>query len=133
MNPRYPLVALRAEYRCEYCHAPQAVFNLPLEVEHIRPVSLGGEDVSDNLALACRSCNLFKAANIGAIDPVQSQTVRIFHPREDQWDEHFQVSMEAGEILGISPVGRATVGCLRMNHPAQIVARRQWMRLGLFP
>jgi hypothetical protein len=31
MNPHYPQVALRAGYRCEYCHAPEAVFNLPLE------------------------------------------------------------------------------------------------------
>jgi phenylacetate-coenzyme A ligase PaaK-like adenylate-forming protein len=31
MNPHYPQVALRAGHRCEYCHAPEAVFNLPLE------------------------------------------------------------------------------------------------------
>jgi hypothetical protein len=35
MNPRYPLVALRARHRCKYYHAPEAVFNSLLEVEHI--------------------------------------------------------------------------------------------------
>ena len=29
MNPRYPQVALRALHRCEYCHAPESVFNFP--------------------------------------------------------------------------------------------------------
>lgn len=27
MNPRYPAVAQRAAHRCEYCLAPEAVFN----------------------------------------------------------------------------------------------------------
>ena len=39
MNPHYPEVALRAGHRCEYCYAPEAVFNLPLEVEHIVPLA----------------------------------------------------------------------------------------------
>lgn len=28
MNPFYTLVADRAAHRCEYCHAPELVFNL---------------------------------------------------------------------------------------------------------
>jgi hypothetical protein len=35
MNPFYPLVALRAYYRCEYCHAPEFVFSFPFEIEHV--------------------------------------------------------------------------------------------------
>jgi hypothetical protein len=34
MNPLYARVAARAGDRCEYCHAPEAVFNFPFEVEH---------------------------------------------------------------------------------------------------
>ena len=37
MNPNYPFVAERACHRCEYCHAPEAIFNFPFEVEHIVP------------------------------------------------------------------------------------------------
>jgi hypothetical protein len=48
MNPHYPQAALRAGHRCEYCQAPEAVFNLPLEVEHIVPVVRGGEDTAAN-------------------------------------------------------------------------------------
>lgn len=42
MNPRYLEVARRAAHRCEYCHAPEAVFNLQFEVEHIQPQAEAG-------------------------------------------------------------------------------------------
>ncbi len=48
MNPRYVQVALRAGHRCEYCHAPEVVFNFPFEVEHIIPVSRCGLDTESN-------------------------------------------------------------------------------------
>ena len=133
MNPRYTQVALRAGHQCEYCHAPEAVFNLPLEVEHILPVARGGGDIFANWALACRACNLFKAAHVSRLDPETDAVVRLFHPRADQWDDHFQVGFESGEILGRTPIGRATAARLELNSASQIAARRQWMRLGLFP
>ncbi|MBC7854323.1 MAG: HNH endonuclease [Pirellulaceae bacterium] len=64
MNAAYAAVARRAEHRCEYCHAPEVVFNFPLEVEHIVPPQRGGSGELDNLALACRACNLFKSDKI---------------------------------------------------------------------
>jgi len=133
MNPRYAQVALRAEHRCEYCHAPEAVFNFPFEVEHIIPVSRGGTDIETNWALACRSCNLRKATHVSGVDPESQGAVRLFHPREDRWEEHFQAAPESGEIKGLTAVGRTTIARLEMNSEAQIAARRQWMRLGLFP
>jgi len=133
MNPHYPRVALRAGHRCEYCHAPEAVFNLPLEVEHIVPVARGGEDIFANWALACRSCNLHKAAHVSGVDPDHATAARLFHPRKDEWEDHFQVVPESGEIAGRTPIGRATVARLWINSAAQVAARKQWMRLGLFP
>ena len=35
MNRFYSEVAERAGHRCEYCRAPEVVFNFPFEVEHI--------------------------------------------------------------------------------------------------
>jgi len=133
MNPHYPEVALRAGHRCEYCHAPEAVFNLPLEVEHIVPLARGGEDTTTNWALACRACNLYKATHVSGSDPESHVVVRLFHPREDRWDDHFQVAPESGEMVGRTPIGRATVMRLGLNSTAQVAARLQWMRLGLFP
>ena len=133
MNPHYTQVALRAGHRCEYCHAPEAVFNLPLEVEHIVPVSRGGDDTAANWALACRACNLYKATHVSGNDPESFAIVRLFHPREDQWEDHFRVATESGELEGLTPIGRVTVVRLGMNSAAQVVARQQWMRLGHFP
>src|SRR5262249_45421276 len=50
----YPSIAGRAGHRCEYCRAPEAIFNFPFEVEHIIPVSRGGSDDPSNLAPSCR-------------------------------------------------------------------------------
>lgn len=69
MNRHYSAVALRAGHRCEYCRAPEAVFNFPFEVEHVVPVSRGGDDEETNWALACRACNLHKSAHVMAVDP----------------------------------------------------------------
>lgn len=42
--------------KCAYC----GVENVPLEIEHIIPKSRGGSNRVDNLALACRKCNVDK-------------------------------------------------------------------------
>jgi 5-methylcytosine-specific restriction endonuclease McrA len=68
VNRFYPRVSARALHVCEYCHAPEAVFNLPFEVEHIIPQALGGESRLENLALSCRSCNLYKSDFTTAFD-----------------------------------------------------------------
>lgn len=133
MNPRYPFVAQRAAHRCEYCHAPEAIFNFPFEVEHIIPLSHEGVDEEANLALACRACNLHKADHLTGVDEGTQSLTRLFHPRQDRWTEHFRIASETGTIHGITDVGRATALRLQMNSPAQLAARRQWMRLGLLP
>jgi hypothetical protein len=133
MNPHYPVVAERAGHRCEYCRAPEVIFNFPFEVEHVTPVSQQGADDESNLSLACRSCNLFKAAQTAARDDTTGAEVALFHPRRDRWEDHFELNPATGEVRGLTPVGRVTVRCLRMNNPVQTEARQLWMRLGLFP
>ena len=71
MNAHYPEVARRAGHRCEYCRAPEAVFNFPFEVEHVIPTSHGGADEDGNLCLACRACNLRKSNRLAARDEVE--------------------------------------------------------------
>ena len=133
MNRHYAGVAGRAGHRCEYCHAPEAVFNLPFEVEHIVPTSRDGPDEESNQALACRACNLYKSDQQSGIDQTTREVVRLFHPRRDCWDEHLRVESEDGVIHGLTPVGRVTVACLRMNRDVQREARRSWMQLKLYP
>ena len=133
MNPHYPLVSRRAQHRCEYCHAPEAVFNFPFEVEHVLPSSRQGLDIESNLALSCRVCNLRKSDLVQARDPETETVVPLFNPREHRWESPFRVDADACVIQGLTPAGRATVDCLDLNSPTQLEARRQWMRLGLFP
>jgi hypothetical protein len=131
VNPNYPTVARRAGHRCEYCRAPEVAFNLAFEVEHIHPSAHGGGTAGANLALGCRSCNLHKAAQMAGTDPRSGEVVPPFHPRNDQWNEHFALGADAA-IIGLTSTGRATIDALRMNSPKQLVARQQWKILKLF-
>jgi hypothetical protein len=67
------------------------------------------------------------------VDETSQESVPLFHPRQDLWEEHFHVDPETGAIEGLTSIGRATVACLQMNASTQLFARQQWMRLGLFP
>lgn len=132
MNPNYFFVARRAEHICEYCRAPEAVFNLPFEVEHIVPLSRGGGDDRNNLALSCRSCNLYKSDSVSAfIEETQSE-VRFFNPRQDDWNEHFLLDKEIGEVKDKTSIAHATILRLRINSSAQTAARIQWLKLGFY-
>jgi hypothetical protein len=133
MNPQYAEVARRAGHRCEYCHAPEVIFNFPFEIEHVIPRTLGANETDPELALACRSCNVHKAARTTGPDSLSGTIVRLFNPRWDQWSEHFQAVASSGEIIALTAIGRATIQQLKMNDEAQKTARQQWARLGLFP
>jgi hypothetical protein len=94
----------RAGYRCEYCCLPQdAEPFFAYHVEHIVARQHGGRDDSGNLALVCYHCNAHKGPNLSGLDPESGALVRLFHPRQDQWDEHF-------ERNGVLIVGRTAVG-----------------------
>jgi hypothetical protein len=61
------------------------------------------------------------------------ESVLLFHPRRQQWSEHFYWSEDGSEIIGLTPVGRATVAALNMNHPDIVEARRRWAKVGWHP
>lgn len=132
MNPNYPKVASRARHICEYCHAPEVVFNFPFEVEHIIPLSRKGSNDLENLALSCRSCNLYKSNSIAGFDEFTRQEVEFYNPRKDIWTQHFSIDETTGEVKSLSEIGRITVSSLRINSLAQIAARIQWLKLELF-
>ena len=133
MNPHYSDIARRADHRCEYCRAPEAAFNFPFEVEHVVPTARGGADEADNLALACRACNVRKGDAVTGPDAATGTEVPLFHPRNDRWSDHFAADADTGEITGLTPAGRATVARLDLNHPRQLAARVVWVRFRLYP
>lgn len=125
-------VAARAGHRCEYCHLPTRGQVATFPIDHITPRHAGGTTAPDNLALTCPHCNAHKWTAVEEIDPDTGRPVRLFHPRQDVWDEHFAWS-GAGEITGRTAVGRATVTTLRMNDPDMTELRMLLAELGLFP
>jgi hypothetical protein len=133
MNRLYSQIAERAGHRCEYCRAPEAIFNFPFEVEHLIPPGRGGTDEISNLALSCRSCNLFKRDAIEAVDRQTGSRVSLFNPRRELWDEHFAADQKTGNLMALTSVARATIDLLQMNGQNQVAARKQWMKLKLFP
>jgi hypothetical protein len=133
LNPNYRFVAGRAHGRCEYCLAPQFVFNFSHEVDHIFPPGEGGTDDPSNLALACRACNVFKGNRTTGIDETNGREVRLFHPRTQIWSDHFAFDPTSLRFVGRTATGRATIARLDLNHEFQIAARRFWIEMNLFP
>ncbi len=114
-------VRQRAAGRCEYCGLWQKQEPLPFHVEHITSRQHGGKDAEENLALACHHCNLHKGPNLSGLDPRTGELTRLFHPRLDEWGDHF--TRRGGEIIGLSAIGRVTVslcqrGVARASKPA---------------
>ena len=121
-------VRRRAQNHCEYCFIPQAAFRRPFHVEHILVKQHGGLTKLENLALACWQCNLKKGTNLTSIDPETGELTRLFHPRTDEWTDHFASRMLNSrigrvQILGLTPVGRATVRLLDFNEELRQVLR----------
>jgi len=125
-------VEARAQGRCEYCGAPQAIV-VEMEVDHIVPQAAGGASDLGNLCLTCIGCNGFKLAYQTGTDPDTGQEAPLFHPRNQRWDEHFGWSTDGAYVLGLTPIGRATVMRLRMNRERLVEARRLWTEAGWHP
>jgi hypothetical protein len=124
-------VAARAGHRCEYCRLPTRGQVATFPVDHVVPKAAGGSADPGNLALACPHCNAHKWDAVEAADPLTGESVRLFHPRHDAWNEHF--TWAAGELIGRTAVGRATVARLRINDPDMVELRTLLADLGVFP
>ncbi len=123
------MVRLRAGQRCEYCRIRQEDVPLTkLQIEHITARQHEGVDDLSNLALACDRCNLHKGPNLTSIDSLTGAIVPLFHPRRDDWYEHFRWS--GIEIVGITSKGRATVRLLQMNESRRLRLRAALKHFG---
>lgn len=118
----------RAGDCCEYCRIPQALDELPFQIDHVRAAKHGGGSSAANLALACFYCNSYKGPNVAGYDPVTDVLTRLYDPRTDRWHEHFQ--RNGASIEGPTDIGRTTVDALRINEPSRVEHRRLLIALG---
>ena len=119
--------------RCCYCLTQETISGISLSFDHIQSQSKGGATSFENLCLACRACNEFKSDLTEAVDPLTGETVPLFHPRQQNWTDHFTWSEDGTYIQGITTVGRATVLALQLNRAVIVVARRRWVSSGWHP
>jgi hypothetical protein len=106
-------VRLRANDRCEYCRIAQVGQEATFHVDHVTPRAAAGATSLENLALACVSCSLRKAARTTVIDP-------------DTGDV-------AQQILGVTPTGRGTIVALSLNRILAVAIRREEQLHGRWP
>lgn len=126
-------VRIRAKFLCEYCHASEQWQYVPFTVDHVIPLSKGGSNNIDNLALACFHCNRQKSNKVTAFDEKSKTEVYLFNPRLDGWEEHFIWSKDTLHIIGITPKGRATVLTLDLNRKRIIDIRAADKEIGRHP
>jgi 5-methylcytosine-specific restriction endonuclease McrA len=123
-------VRSRAAGRCEYCRDVEELSLATFHCEHVIARQHGGDDSPENLALACPDCNYFKGPNLTSLDPATRLLTRLFHPRQDAWDSHFE--LRSAQLLGRTAIGRATAELLQLNSAARVRSRRLLIQLGYF-
>ena len=116
-------VIKRAGNRCEYCRLPQSAQPfVTFHVDHVVATQHRKDDSLNNLCLSCQTCNLRKGTNLTTIDQSTGKIVRVFDPRADNWNDHFQLTDFL--IVGKTEIGRATVRLLGINDPARVELRQ---------
>ena len=118
-------VARRAGHRCEYCLIHENDAGFPHQVDHVVSRKHGGTSAFNNLAYACILCNRYKGSDVASINPKTGEAVRLFHPRQDRWTDHFR--LDADFIEPLTDAGSATVRLLRLNAAERLAERRLLM------
>ena len=122
----------RAGGCCEYCRLAQSGSFARFHVDHIIALKHGGTDAGDNLCLACPACNAYKGENVAALDPQTGNPTRLYHPRQQTWDDHFELQTDA-TITGLTPEGRTTAAVLRYNDEERVKQRSDEIAAGDYP
>jgi hypothetical protein len=81
--------------------------------------------------LRVEGLNRFKGSDIASLDPTNGSLVRLFNPRTDRWEDHFQ--MEGGRICALTATARAMERLLKLNLPARVEIRETLKRAGRRP
>jgi len=124
-------VAERARNYCEYCLISQDYTGSAHQIDHIIAEKHGGQTTMDNLALSCTLCNRRKGSDISSLDPETGEVVPLFHPRIQNWIDHFK--LDGFQIVGLTPEGRTTVEFLQLNSFERLMERAELIRAERYP
>ncbi|HLP91848.1 MAG TPA: HNH endonuclease signature motif containing protein [Nostocaceae cyanobacterium] len=126
-------VLKRAKGCCEYCRSQVMFSTQSFSIDHIIPRNQGGKTTLDNLALACQGCNNHKYNKTESKDPVTGEVVSLYHPRQQQWSDHFTWNQDFSLVIGLTKIGRATVETLHLNRDGVVNLRRILYAMGEHP
>ena len=124
-------VAIRAEYRCEYCRRPEIDSFIRYQSDHIISRKHKGKTSLNNLAHACPLCNNAKGSDIATVLEEDGPLIWLFNPRKNDWFDHFDV--EDCQIVPKTDIGAATIELLKLNDANRILERIDLIEAGLFP
>ena len=115
----------RAGARCEYCRMPERFAPLRFQKDHVVALKHRGATAPENLAWSCADCNAHKGSNLAGLDPHTGKLERLFNPRADRWEEHFE--WHGAELAGKTAIGRVTVAVLQINREERLVLLQELM------
>jgi hypothetical protein len=72
--------------------------------------------VSDRAQNCCEYCLIPENLTLDVI--------RLYHPRQDQWQENFQIETSNGVIYPLTAIGRVTIQLLKINRSAYLPYRQ---------
>ncbi len=125
-------VAIRANFRCEYCRLPEIVVLVKFQVDHIIAIQHGGKTIFLNLANICPICNGNKGPNVGTVFPGKEDVfVPFFNPRKHNWHDHFEI--RSGEIFPKTLIAAGTIKILAFNKPERVLERKALQDAGFYP
>jgi hypothetical protein len=124
-------VSDRAQSCCEYCLIPEMLTLASHQVDRVIAEKHGGKTIEGNLALSCSLCNQAKGSDIASIDPQTGDIVRLYHPRQDYWTDHFDLKAESGVIFPLTAIGRVTEQLLRINRTSSLPVRQILAQTGI--
>jgi 5-methylcytosine-specific restriction endonuclease McrA len=125
-------VALRANFRCEYCRRYEADSFIKFQIDHIISQKHGGLTILSNLAYTCYPCNHIKGSDIGTVLSDDETFVRLFNPRKHNWFDHFELSPE-GLFVPKTQIAEGTIKVLDLNNVNRIMERIDLIAAGLLP
>lgn len=88
----------RDSFKCVYCGSTPP--NVILEVDHILPVSKGGQNNADNLVTACLECNRGKSDGLLTAVPIslKDKAIRV-KESEEQIKEYYKILESAKQRI----------------------------------